>query len=262
MKRFVLASLVLLGSAVAPAAAHASASNLKGFVCQTASSPGQRAMSITAVMRPIPGTAKMAMRFKLLERGKRYGPTTSVAGTGLKSWLTPKDPTLGSRPGDEWIVKHPVVDLAAPAYYRFRITFRWLDSGGGTVGQRTRQTPICFQPQLEPDLKVTQGWASPSTPGVYSAVIRNAGATASSEFNVDVSSTDGSLAHSEMPLASLAPHTGRMVKLTGKPCTAGEPLMITVIPEDAMDDSSSSDNMVTATCPAPAAAPAVARHGR
>ena len=71
-------------------------------------------MSVTAVMRPVPGTTKLAMRFELLSRRHRSGGAVSITAHGLGNWITPDDRTLGQRPGDVWIVDHPVVDLDAP----------------------------------------------------------------------------------------------------------------------------------------------------
>lgn len=266
MRRLVLGVLVVLcAGAVVPAAALASASGvkLKSFICQTAASPAQRAMSITAVMQHVDGTAKLQMRFQLLKRVKRHGPTVSVAGRGLRSWLTPSDPTLGSRAGDTWIVKHPVVGLAAPAYYRFKVAFRWLDAGGNVIAQGSHHSPICFQPQLMPDLKVARAWASPAAPGRYGAVVVNSGATASSQFTVAVTAPDGTvLAQPAKPFASLAPHAQLTVSLQGAACTTGEQLEITLTPTDTMDDANPSDDTVTASCHTGTAASFSGRRGR
>jgi hypothetical protein len=263
MKRFglgCLAAIVCTGAV--PAAAQASAAKIKGFVCQTAVIPAQRGMSIAAVMRPIPGTARMAMKFQLMRRTRRHGPSSSLAGPSLKTWLAPRNPTLGSRPGDTWVVKHPVVDLAAPAYYRFKVTFRWLDSSGGVIGQTDRRSPICFQPQRQPDLAVTQGWSSAAQPGRYAAVVRNRGATSSSKFNLQVTSDGMQLASSLNPLPSLGAHQEETVLLHGAACTPGQAVDITVNPTDPSADYDMADNTVTVTCPQPTAAPARTRRRR
>src|SRR5437588_3581577 len=103
---------------------------LRSFTCQKAVDPPARAISIQAVMRPVRGTAKMQMRFQLMRRTKLGAPFRVVRGPLLGSWISPQNPSLGQRPGDVWIVNHPVVDLPAPATYRFRVTFRWTDANG------------------------------------------------------------------------------------------------------------------------------------
>jgi hypothetical protein len=68
MRRFVVAGMVALvagSGAVALATADPPRARLTSFVCQTALDPAERAISVTAVMRPLPRTGKMAMRFQL-----------------------------------------------------------------------------------------------------------------------------------------------------------------------------------------------------
>src|SRR2546421_9294387 len=122
MRRSVLICFLALGGASAASASVDPAPvKLRGFVCQSAIDPGSRATSVTAAMRPQPGTQKLAMRFELLKQNRRHGRAISLTGSKLKTWLTPKDPTLGTLPADKWIVKHPVADLAAPALYHFKV---------------------------------------------------------------------------------------------------------------------------------------------
>jgi hypothetical protein len=87
----------------------------------------------------------MALKFQLLARAKTHGPSAPVKGGDLGKWLSPRDPTLGRHPGDVWTLEKPVVDLPAPAFYRFRVSFRW--SGAGRVLRLTvRESPTCHQP--------------------------------------------------------------------------------------------------------------------
>jgi hypothetical protein len=217
-------------------------------------------MSITAVMRRIPGTARFAMKFQLLRRTKRHSRAVSVSGGGLKSWLAPDNPTLGSRNGDTWVVKHPVTGVAAPAYYRFKVTFRWLNSRGRVIGHTDRLGPTCFQPQRQPDLAVIGGWSSTLHPGHYAARVQNRGATKSSPFNLEVAASNGTvLASSLTALPGLGAHQQETVMLQGAPCTPGQTLNITVNPTDPATDYDMADNTFSMTCPAPAASSAAHR---
>lgn len=272
MKRFVLGVMVVLGGAAAlpfgasastpPTTAPAAASKLKGFVCQTATTPAQRAMSVTAVMGHLDGTAKLQMRFQLVKRAKRHGMWAPVTGPGLKSWISPKDPTLGTRTGDTWIVKHPVVNLTAPAYYRIKVGFRWLDSQGQVIATAYRHSPVCFQPQLQPDLKVVKAWANPVQAGSYGAKVQDASQTRSTGYTFDVTRADGTslLAHPEWfpPIRAEATKT---ISVSGASCDPGEPLEITVEP-DNMDDADPANDTLDAACPSAAASPARADRGR
>jgi len=133
------ATAVALGSATASgASAPPPRDQLRSFVCQKALDPPTRAVSIQGVMRPVTGTAKMQMRFDLMRKTKTGAAFKVVRGHFLGSWLTPDNPTLGQRPGDVWIVNHPVVGLPAPATYRFRVSFRWTGAHHRALGTVVR----------------------------------------------------------------------------------------------------------------------------
>src|ERR1700678_1302752 len=134
MRRFLMSGavvLVALGSAGAAAASSSAPAApravLDQFVCQRALDPGQRLVSVRAVMRPLKGTRRMQLQFNLLSKAAPATTFSVVHGTGLGTWEDPTDPpSLGSRPGDIWRLSHPVVDLPAPASYRFQVEFRWI----------------------------------------------------------------------------------------------------------------------------------------
>src|SRR5579884_489575 len=149
-----LAVLAVCGTSTSGAGATPPRDQLRSFVCQKALDPPSRAVSIQAVMRPVGGTAKMQMRFELMRKTKRGRPFRIVRGPSLGGWLTPPNPTLGQRPGDQWIVTHPVVDLPAPATYRFRVSFRWLGSHGQQLLSAVLSSPNCYQPEERADLLV------------------------------------------------------------------------------------------------------------
>ena len=147
MRRALAGCLIACGIAAAPAAGAISTpsrATLTGFVCERAPDPLDRALAVTAVMRPAPGTQRMAMRFVLLRRpsGGSFSP---LPGRDLGRWLTPNPATLGQRPTDTWKLDKLVVNLTAPAAYRFRVTFRWTGASGAVLGRTTLQSPICVQ---------------------------------------------------------------------------------------------------------------------
>ena len=201
MKRFSIVALVVaagLAASLARGAATASvpSAQLRGYVCQTARDPANRGIIITAVMRPLAHTQRLSLRFDLLERQHKHGPTAAVHFGDLGTWIYPKNKTLGQRPGDVWIVHHPVAQLqVAPAYYRFKVSFRWLGGHSHVIGTAVRYSPTCFEPELRPDLQVLAIHIKPSPTNpkrdLYSAVIRNAGASSTGQsFGVEI--TDGS----------------------------------------------------------------------
>jgi hypothetical protein len=87
----------------------------------------------------------MALKFQLLARPKGQSSFSLVKGGDLGKWVTPGDPTLGRHPGDVWRFTKPVVDLPAPAFYRFRVSFRW-SRAKDVIGLAVRQSSSCHQP--------------------------------------------------------------------------------------------------------------------
>ena len=161
---------------------------LRAFNCHRALDPGDRSAAVTAVMRPLVGTKHMAMRFDLLMSSKGATAQRVVNAGDLGVWITPKNPTLGQLAGDVWKLQKSVVNLAAPATYRFRVTFRWTGAGGHTLGTTVRYSHRCQQRELRPDLLVQSiaVTSAPDHPGddLYTALISNAGNSAAGPFVV------------------------------------------------------------------------------
>jgi hypothetical protein len=140
------ASLIGVSLPWAAGASQPPRASLRNLVCQPASNQLNRVIEVTAAMRPLPGTQHMEIRFVLLRELSGQSQFSSVRGTGLGNWLAPQNPTLGQIPTDVWKVNKPVVNLRAPAVYRFRVTFRWIGRSG-VIRSRTRLSPLCTQPQ-------------------------------------------------------------------------------------------------------------------
>ena len=253
-------ALLCAGSAVVAYAAPAAAASptpprheLRSFVCQPALDPPARAVSTEAVMRPVPGTVKMQMSVDLLRRLDPGGAFELVRGRLLGSWISPQDPTLGQQPGDVWIVNHPVVDLSAPAAYRFRVRFRWLGAHGRRLGSAVDSSPICSQPELRADLLV-RSLSVTSLPGgndAYVAVIANRGQTAAGPVEVDLAGA-GAGGPQTASIASVGARSSERHWFVAPPCTPGQPLTVTVDPSRTVDEYDFANNTLTVPCPAPA----------
>lgn len=238
------------GGVIADAAAPPPA-QLQNFSCQTSLDPLLRGMSVTAVMRPLPGTQAMRMRFDLFRAAHRTGPYHAVHGRNLGDWLSPSDPTLGQQAADVWNVPHPIVGLPAPDFYRLRVTFRWLGPHGQRLGERVRTSAICHQLELRPDLAAAgmQIYSLPAQPGQYAyvATVANAGLTGAGPFDVQLAGAgSGSLTRT---IAWLGAHKKRTVLFTGPACVAGMQLSVSVDPARAVNDDNRSNNAITVTCP-------------
>lgn len=250
----VVAAALVLGGAVATVASALSTglsqTRLKDFRCQRALDPGARSVAVTVVMRPVSGTEKMQVKFQLLRRTKRGKPFAPVSGHYLGTWLSPANPTLGQRPGDVWIVNHPVVDLLAPAVYRFRVTFRWFGAHGHVLSTVSRTSSECNQPELRPDLvvqSITPEAPTAGSPGErFDAVIRNRGATGAGMFEVQF--TDGQVVRTAA-VASLASGATTHKTFAGPVCAAGQSVTVVADPFDMVDDYDRANNTLTLMCP-------------
>jgi len=256
--RLQIVALVVATLATASASALGDTSpvprdQLRSFVCQTALDPPARAISIQAVMRPLTGTAKMEMRFDLLRQTSAGAPFRVVRGRLLGSWISPQDPTLGQRPGDVWIVNHPVVALEAPATYRFRVAFRWTGSNGHSLGNAVQSSPNCWQPELRADLLVRSVSVTPLASGqdAYVAVVANRGKTAAGPVEVDLAGA-GPGAPKAATVASVGPKSTVRHRFVAPACTPGASITVTVDPSHTIDEYTFSNNALTVPCPAPA----------
>jgi hypothetical protein len=251
----VSVAAALSGAATAAAAAvpvTPPRAQLARFSCQTALDPDNRSIGIRAVMRPLTGTRRLAVRFDLLQRVGAGAPTT-VHGGDLGVWVTPSNPTLGQVPGDVWRLNKSVIDLAGPATYQFRVTFRWIGASGRVLGSSVRYSQRCRQPELRPDLAVTSLTVSPvaGRPGqdLYTAVIANRGLTAAGPFEVLFVPGGGAPATTD-DIASLAAARSRTLSFTGPVCDPSDPPSVTADAAHQVDDYNRANNAATAVCPA------------
>ncbi len=244
-----LAAAVIGSAPASGASAPAPRDQLRSFVCQKALDPPARAVSVQAVMRPVSGTAKMQMRFELMRQTRVGGPFKQVRGRLLGSWITPQNPTLGQRSADVWIVNHPVVDLAAPATYRFRVAFRWSDAKGAVLSTAVQSSPNCWEPELRADLVVRSLTVTPLASGndAYVAAVGNRGQTAAGPVEVDLA---GAGATQTGSVASVAARSSTHHRFVAPACTPGATLTVTVDPSHTIDESSFANNVLSMPCPA------------
>jgi hypothetical protein len=223
---------------------------LEHFGCHRALDPPTRAVAVTAVMRPEPGTERMQMRVLLLRRLAHHRRFQTVHGGDLGRWISPRPATLGQRPDDVWNLIKQVANLAAPAWYRFRVTFRWTGADGQRLGESTLESPTCYEPELRPDLVVRSIAVRPipgkPTEDAYIAQIGNAGGTAAGPFRVVLS--DGGAVQTAT-IARLAPHSTAYQRFVGAVCNQSNAPTVTVDPNHRVDDANRANNTRAASCP-------------
>ena len=152
-----------------------------------------------------------------------------------------------------------VVDLDAPATYQFRVSFRWLGAGDTVIGSVVRYSGRCHQRELRPDLQVmapiaVTAIASRPDRDLYTATIRNAGATAAGPFSVAFVPGGNWTAPSRRRSSAWAPASSAPSRSSGPLCGTADPADPPEVIADSagqVDDLDRTNNTLTATCPAP-----------
>lgn len=228
---------------------------LRANLCQRSLDPGQRMVSVTAVMRPVAGTRSMQLRFDLLTRTSGSPVFTAVHGGDLGTWISPSEPTLGRRAHDVWVLHHPVADLPAPAAYRFQVSFRWIGAHKRVLGTIVRNGHRCYEPELRPDLQVQGVTVTPNAKGTkdrYDATIENGGLTAAGPFIVDFTYQDpdtGTPVVVPANVPGLGRHQSVVLHFVGPLCKPTAPPTIQVDPAGQVTDYNTANNDYQVVCP-------------
>jgi len=107
--------------------------------CVRADRANARAAAFEGDMRAIPGAVRLRMRFVLQARTPEDPVWTRVDAPGFGRNFT-------SAPGvGRYVYAKRVVDLPAPADYRVRVRFRWLNALGRVIARETRTSRACRQ---------------------------------------------------------------------------------------------------------------------
>jgi hypothetical protein len=259
-------------------------SQLDEFACHKSPVLDNRSISIRAIMRPVASTQKMEMRFELLSKSAPGAAPVEILGNGLDTWITPKNSTLGQRPGDVWIVPDEIHDLPAAFYYHYRVSFRWTGAGGRVLATKTRASHVCSQPVALPDLTVSsiavQPIAGKPMKDQYVASIENIGhAPAVGPISVTFSHSPASATTGTTPVTTTGTTPPTLVTVTktiprvavgvpnevtvtftGPACSAATAPTLVVNPGHTVIESNYDDNSLTVdpSCPAQTLAPTLA----
>jgi hypothetical protein len=276
---FLVTAIALLVSAAAAGAAvptgQATPYAAQLLSCHSSPRVAARSVAVATTMRPLGSGRRLLVRIDLQQRsidGGRWTARGDVPGLGV--WTSPSDPAIGSRPNDVFKYRQAVGRLVAPFQFRFRVGFRWLDADGDVVRSSATWTAACKQPELRPDLTIvrTRQMPDPLEPSAirYSVLVRNQGVASAWNFDVAAQfpSADGSRKATPAQLRTvtrLAPQQTVWLAFTGPPCAAAAAGPVapafTADPANEIEESSETNNALTATCP-PTAPPPVATLGR
>lgn len=239
MRRLGLATLIAaVTCATAYAAPQAAPSAKKASVKLERCTLEDHSALFYARMRRVPDTARMKLRFTLLERA------------GGSAWQKVDSPELAhwrkSEPGVRRFGYHQEVKgLTEGLAYRVSVRYRWYDAQGEVIKRARRRSKPCRQFDKLPNLKIQAvGRQRLASVWRYDFRVRNSGEAAAAGVPVQLV-VDGAVIDSAV-IANLAPGEVRVVRLRGPGCQsqyAG-----TVDPETAIAESDESDNRATAPC--------------
>ena len=236
----LLASSLPLAALTGPA--HAAVPTVKVADCRTGDEPQERAASFAGRMRAVKGTARMAMRFELLEQTPGADEPQAVKAPQLLNWRR-------SKPGVKtFSYLQTVKGLSSGVTYRARVTFRWLNSAGKVIKTDERESGTCVQDGDLPNLvlgSVKAGSGSVDGTAVYVVQVGNTGAGDAEGLTVSLFA-DG--AHIDTrTIDGLKAGDFTTVKFTGPRCNK---LRAVVDRGQTVPETVEEDNELRARCPA------------
>jgi hypothetical protein len=234
-----LLALAIVAAAAPGALAATPVSSVHVADCQTGSDAAHRLATYHAQMQAVSGTARMSMRFQLIQRVPGAAPHP-VADSGLGAWRR-------SRPGvKKFGYSQTVKGLEAGVLYRAAVQFRWFDSSGRVIRRAKVTSGSCSQRGDLPNLVVKAVKIAPGASAgtaVYSVAVGNTGKAAAKGFSVALM-VDGALSDSTT-VDQLDAGDTKTVKLTGPVCHR---LRAIVDRERAVTETVEDDNSLSSRC--------------
>lgn len=217
--------------------------------CTRSPKTDSRTAVVGASMRPIGDGTRLALKVDLFQKPLSGGRWTLRADVpGLGSWSEPSDPSIGTRSNDVYKYRQAVGRLIVPYSYRFRVAFRWSDVNGRVVREETATTAVCREPDLRPDLTITNVTVEPGVTErttIYNLTVRNIGRSAA--VNIGISSPTSGI----RAIRRLGPLESTEMMFIGPACTPELPgQTFTVDPSNLIDEARETNNSLLATCPA------------
>jgi hypothetical protein len=237
-------AILLAALAAAPApAAHAAepSASVRVLTCEawTEEQPGH--VLYSARMRSAPGTARMSLRIRLLEKYGN-GKFERVSAPGLGVWRK-------SRAGaGVFRYKQRVRGLHRGAVYRAAVKFRWHDSDGETFLNARRRSQICSQGDELPDLHVASLETAPGeveNTAVYTATVVNRGNAVAQNVGA-LLRVDGEVVDEAEAIDALQPGERRTVTFNGPVCQSR--MRVVVDPKELIAESHELDNVLRRSC--------------
>jgi hypothetical protein len=231
-------ALLILAVLAVPAAAGAkgpAAVHLKR--CTTGASPADRKATFQAWMHAVPGTARMAVRFKLVSHTSEESAQRVEGPDALKVWHR-------SHVGvTRYAYSQTVKRLAQGTSYRMVVRYRWYDANGEVIKRAKRTSHECIQHGDLPNL-IVPAIAIPSagTPN-YIVTVKNKGKAVAENFTVTLV-IDGALVD-ERTIEGLDAGDKVFVEFNGPPC-----LHVSAVAdaEQTVTERNEDDNSFSSAC--------------
>ncbi|HEX4720452.1 MAG TPA: CARDB domain-containing protein [Thermoleophilaceae bacterium] len=208
----------------------------KLVACDVTSS--NRAATFYGRMTTVPGTAKMQMRFQLMER-LGHDPFTKLDVPALRQWRT-------SQAGVQRFGWKQTVDaLRVGGAYKARIQYRWLTAAGTVIESLSRDTRVCRGPL--PNLAVSDLTVKPGPTAdtrSYRVSVQNTGKLAAD--GVDVSLSVDNAVLDTITINHLGAGESRAVSFTGPVCRNA--VRVTADPDNSIGESLENDNSQLFSC--------------
>jgi hypothetical protein len=234
----VTASLVFL--ALPAASASASAARVVVAKCDR----DARSAAFEGRMDARAGAERMQMRFRLQIREPGSGRWERLQVAGFEAWET-------SVPGrSRYVFTRRLRELPAPAEYRVRVRFRWLDAAGDPLATAAATSRTCRQPDPRPDLVVTRiavRAAVLPTDRRYVVTVGNNGRGDAPESSLGLSLAGAPPLLERV--GALAPGERFRVTFVAPACAPGTAVLATADAGERVDERDEDANVRAIACP-------------
>jgi archaellum component FlaF (FlaF/FlaG flagellin family) len=192
-------------------------------------------------MRAVSGTARMALRIRLLEKYDD-GRFERVSAPGLDVWRKSRAGAAAFR------YKQRVRGLHQGAVYRAVVHYRWFGSDGPAFLKARRRSQICSQDDALPNLQVASIETEPGeveNTADYKATIVNRGDAIAQSIGV-LLRVDGEVVDESEVIDALLPGEETTVTFHGPVCQ--EKMRVVVDPKELIAESREQDNVHALSC--------------
>lgn len=234
--------LAVLAAVQAPAARAADApAGVRVLTCEGWQDQEPGLVLYSAHMRAVPGTARMSLRIRLLEK---YGDDEfkRVSAEGLGVWRNSRAGAAVFR------YKQRVRGLHQGAVYRAVVQYRWLGADGEPFLKARRRSRVCSQGDALPNLRVASVDTEPGeveNTAVYKAKVVNHGDAVAHDVGV-LLRVDGEVVDESEVIDALEPGEERTLSFNGPVCR--QRMRVVVDPKEAIAESRELDNVLASTC--------------